>query len=397
MGILIISILLSVYVYKSTNQIEENQYGQNVIRRNEKGVKGHQEKLIVEIGGEKQSIDVTVSNLNYTKEELAKTFDTAIDSLESLIIGENKSLDNVRHDLELIRAIPETGIRVGWELDSYQHMDPKGNFQDGTLSDEGAILGLKAILTYEGATVIHEMYAHLYPKEYSPFDNQVKALMENLEKEDKETRYSEYLILPSQVENQPISWQNPTNYDFIGIIFLGITATFLLLLLEKQKEKEALKRRKNQMTLDYPKIISTFTLFLEAGMTPRNAWFKIVQTYLKQKDEKNVRHAYEEMLVTMYEIKGGRPEAACYESFGNRCGIIYYRKFGGIVAQNIKKGTKGMAAILKAQVEQAREERKNTAKRLGEEAGTKLLLPMFLMLGIVLVVIIIPAFLSIQV
>ena len=42
------------------------------------------------------------------------------------------------------------------------------------------------------------------------------------------------------------------------------------------------------------------------------------------------------------------------------------------------------------------EERKNRAKQLGEEAGTKLLLPMFLMLAVVLAVVIIPAFLSIQ-
>ena len=40
-------------------------------------------------------------------------------------------------------------------------------------------------------------------------------------------------------------------------------------------------------------------------------------------------------------------------------------------------------------------ERKNIAKRLGEEAGTKLLLPMFLMLAVVLVIVIGPAFLSI--
>lgn len=42
----------------------------------------------------------------------------------------------------------------------------------------------------------------------------------------------------------------------------------------------------------------------------------------------------------------------------------------------------------------ALEERKNMALRLGEEAGTKLLIPMFLMLGIVIVVLIVPAFMS---
>lgn len=41
------------------------------------------------------------------------------------------------------------------------------------------------------------------------------------------------------------------------------------------------------------------------------------------------------------------------------------------------------------------EQRKNLAKKLGEEAGTKLLLPLFLMLGVVMIMIVVPAFLAI--
>ena len=43
------------------------------------------------------------------------------------------------------------------------------------------------------------------------------------------------------------------------------------------------------------------------------------------------------------------------------------------------------------------EERKARAKRLGEEAGTKLLVPMFFMLAVVLVIVIVPAFMSVQI
>ena len=40
------------------------------------------------------------------------------------------------------------------------------------------------------------------------------------------------------------------------------------------------------------------------------------------------------------------------------------------------------------------EQRKTMARRLGEEAGTKLLVPLFLMLGIVMVIIMVPAMMS---
>jgi hypothetical protein len=45
---------------------------------------------------------------------------------------------------------------------------------------------------------------------------------------------------------------------------------------------------------------------------------------------------------------------------------------------------------------QAFESRKNTAKRMGEEAGTKLLMPMFGMLAVVFIMVMVPAFLSMQ-
>ena len=52
--------------------------------------------------------------------------------------------------------------------------------------------------------------------------------------------------------------------------------------------------------------------------------------------------------------------------------------------------------ILTREAEDAFEDRKNLAKKLGEEAGTKLMIPLFLMLIVVFAIVIIPAFLSIK-
>ena len=52
--------------------------------------------------------------------------------------------------------------------------------------------------------------------------------------------------------------------------------------------------------------------------------------------------------------------------------------------------------MLTKEAGQAYEERRQTAKKQGEEISTKLLLPMSLMLIVVLVIVIVPAFLSIS-
>ena len=77
--------------------------------------------------------------------------------------------------------------------------------------------------------------------------------------------------------------------------------------------------------------------------------------------------------------------------------MIQYMKFSNLLVQNLKKGSNGILEALRQEAKKAFEDRINMARKLGEEAGTKLLLPMMLMLGIVMVLIIIPAYFSFSV
>lgn len=103
------------------------------------------------------------------------------------------------------------------------------------------------------------------------------------------------------------------------------------------------------------------------------------------------------MQKTCREMESGHTEAESYENFGRRCKVQAYVRFGALLSQNLRKGTRGLTELLKMEAIQAFEDRKARARRLGEEAGTKLLLPMFLMLTVVLVIVIVPAFLSMQI
>ena len=395
--ILLCSILLSLFLYMERGKLEETEDGQVILSRNEKGEGAHSLQLVAEIGEESKEVEVNVSGQAYERSELELVFNQGIEELEQLILGDNESLDLVTRDLKFVETLFNRKIRVEWSLENYEYMNHRGKLVEENIPSEGVIVTIEAILIYEENRVIHQMAAHLYQKEYSQIEQQVMSLEREIEKRDQSTRETEYLILPTHVGDQPISWQLPSNYDFLGIIILGIIIATLYALSEKQKEKDKKQKRQTQMLLDYPKVIETFTLFTGAGMSPRMAWFKIAETYLEQKKEKEKRYVFEEMVFTMYEIKGGKSEAVCYEDFGNRCGITYYRKLGALIAASIKKGGRGMAIHLRSLGEHAREERKNTAKRLGDEAGTKLMLPMFLMLGIVLIIVILPAFMSIQI
>ncbi len=179
--------------------------------------------------------------------------------------------------------------------------------------------------------------------------------------------------------------------------FLLLALWALLFARRKSAIDKAMKEREKQMRMDYPKIVSKLTMLFSAGLTIRESWEKIVVAYIRQREAgKKVRYAYEEMLLAYRELQGGMSEGEVYNRFGRRCKLAGYMKLSALLVQNLKKGNKGLGELLAYEGVQAMEERKSLAKKLGEEGATKLLLPMLLMLAIVIVILIVPAFMTLQ-
>ena len=114
----------------------------------------------------------------------------------------------------------------------------------------------------------------------------------------------------------------------------------------------------------------------------------------RNRKKKKKHYAYEEMVSTYYEMQSGISEARAYENFGKRCGESVYIKLGSMLSGNLQKGSEGLAKLLQEEADLSMEERRRMAKKLGEEAGTKMLAPMMLMLLIVLVILMVPALIA---
>lgn len=59
-----------------------------------------------------------------------------------------------------------------------------------------------------------------------------------------------------------------------------------------------------------------------------------------------------------------------------------------------KNGSKNLRETLRLEMADAFEQRKHQAKRMGEKAGTKLLIPLFLLLAVVMAMITVPAWIA---
>ena len=171
----------------------------------------------------------------------------------------------------------------------------------------------------------------------------------------------------------------------------------LLLHAKVNSDKQHLaKKREQQLLLDYSEVVSKLVVYIGAGLTLRNSWERIVAGYDAgvKEGKRGVRPVYEEMMKTVSQLSSGVSESRAFGEFGRRCGLQSYLKLSALLEQSQKNGSRQLRQSLELEMISAFEQRKNLAKKLGEEAGTKLLIPLLLMLGVVMAMIVLPAFLS---
>lgn len=394
-GILLISSFLALVLFLfdskeagNTNQVVRNTYG--------KGSKSETYEVTVGEVLQEEPITVEVGEREYSSQEIQEIFKTVIEELDELILGENESLDHVGQNLNLVTSIKEYPVQIQWELDSYDVMNVYGEIQTEHTKEEGTLIELRAALSCGKEKALYVTNAMVYPKTRGAKEGLLHQVTSLLKQKEEKTREEEIFVLPTSVDGQKIQWRKKTEPRWCYVLLLGCVVACFLPLLQKQKESKQKEERKQQMLTDYPEIISKLTMLLSTGMTVKNVWEKMVLSYEEHKKQNGQRAAYEEMSYSFYEMQGGVPEGEAYERFGRRCGVPAYVKFGALLSQNLRKGTKGLTDLLALESIQAFENRKSRARRLGEEASTKLLIPMFAMLGVVLIIVVVPAFLSMQ-
>lgn len=346
-------------------------------------------------GKELLDYNMTVKNRVYTKQEADELFEEASSQLESLILKKNPSLDRVTGDLDLVESIPGYPFVVSWKLDNYEVMHLDGSLNEDNISEDGDIVTLTAIFSYEDYKWQQVFYANLFPRELGPAEMAFKEIKKLLQKADEESVMEERILLPESYNGEELIWsEKVTDNSFLLLLLtlIGGAASYVL----KDKElKKAMDERNKQMLQDYPQFVSQLVLYMGAGMTVRNIILKLSEGYAgKRKNGEEKRYLYEELLRSSREMSTGASEGEAYERLALRCGGQQYTRLVTLLSQNLRKGNSELLPLLQEESKKAFEERMDKARKAGEEAGTRLLLPMIIMLVIVMIVIMIPAYMA---
>lgn len=371
----------------------------NVLERQAYGDGNYDAELIWEIPEKEleQELSVHVAEQGLTKEEQQALLAAAEQEIAETFPGENESVDEIRKDVCIQSQYQDGQVTADWSFDSYQYVDLEGHVMNDSLEEEEILVKAVVELGCDSQTLEYQFFFQICPKIYSEKEKINNKLKQELIKKNEKTNDST-LILPESIDDQTIIWKEKSERMPLKLLFLGMIAAGCVPLVEKSRKQEEEKRRKEKLQSEYPELVSKLTILLGAGMTLFSAWNKITTNYSNKRKNNMIpiHPLYEEMLITCHEIESGVGEARAYERFGERCGLHRYRKFCSLLVQNLRKGTRGLVQLLEEEVSDAFEERKNLAKKSGEEAGTKMLFPMMMMFGIIIVIIMVPAFLSLQ-
>jgi hypothetical protein len=331
--------------------------------------------------------------------------------MEEQIRGENLSLYEVNQNLKLPSRLPTYGVRLKWYSSDPSLLDTSGKLLREVDAPEDVLLSVQlsvdvlpelsedGIADEDDTIRYHQDYeipVRVIPAERAEEEMLLADYESWIAKADVAQQGKEVLTLPAEYEGHRLTYRTKERDGYESILLVGLMAAVLLWARDQSSKKEKEKQRERELLLDYADLLSKLVVLTGAGLTIRNAWEKMVHDYeaAKMTGKQKKRAAYEEMRLTCEQMRNGVSESEAYREFGKRCGMQQYLKLSGLLEQNRRTGTKNLRDIFQTEMADALEQRKNLALRLGEEAGTRLLIPLFLMLGIVMVMIMVPAMMS---
>ncbi|MBE6014469.1 MAG: hypothetical protein E7241_03785 [Lachnospiraceae bacterium] len=375
------------------------------IKRNEYGGGEKQVSVIAKYQDQSKKIDVTVGEKEYTKEEMESIFESEFVNLEEIFLKDNKSFEAIAGPVNPVDSCHEGIIEVSWRFSDYEVLDGDGNFHKERLkelleeSDSDVYPGtVTAILNYRDIKK-EKTWDVGFVMGDSDGEESIAFEMESaIRQAEKKSLTEDYYTLPSKVLGMDVSWQEPPAGGHGALAVMGLLAVAAIFPLMDYELKNKVKARDEELLLDYSDFVSKISILLTAGISLTNAWSRISKSYEeKVRRGGRKRYLYEEMLICEREMANKTSGALAIEHFGERCGIPCYKRFATLIIQGMKKGMSGLEDSLALEVKDSFELRKNKAKALGEEASSKLLIPMAMMLGVVLIILIAPAFMSLSV
>ncbi len=340
--------------------------------------------------GGKEQVTLHVARKQYTEKQIEKIFNKRKSELIKAVLGKNESQDKVSQNLNLVTEIGEEEIFVSWTISDSSKISYDGELSE-KIAKEGEAVTLTATMTLEKNTCDYSFTVNVFPPQKTErLGEQLQEYVNGNEKDKVQVK------LPDEIDGEKVHYRSISSKISGYVLIIGFIISVGLFFLKDKELKKQVEERNRQLFNDYPEIVSKILLYYSAGLSIRGTIERIVKAYEEEKADnaKWYRYGYEELSMCLMKMKSGVSEISAMNQYGARCKLHCYIKLAGLMEQNMRRGTKELSLVLKGELKEAMNEKKNQMLRNGGQISTKLLGPMVIMLLIAIVIIMVPAFMS---
>lgn len=383
----IVGIVASVGEYLNNKVLFDN-----LLERPAVGESDETEELEYTTDDNTTDITIDVPAKLHTKEEKESLVDKAKEEIEETFKGDNEDLDCVNKPVVMKEKYSDGMVKAEWQLSNYKIVGSEGEINYDNLEKE-TIIEATVTLTCEDYTDLYSFSFQVEPLDTTSsygIDYYIRKIISDLFDTDEAV-----IELPERIGEKDVTWSKKYTYLGAKIGLLGAFAAIAMVLGQMKEEKTKKEKYTKSLIRDYPKIVESLALYVGAGLSVKNAMFRISDEYIRRR-AKAREPGFEGVLRMCREMEEGRSELKAYELLTVYCPTREYRRLSSLLSSNLKKGTKGMIEELNNEEKEAFEMQKQYVRIAGEEASTKLLFPMIGLLGIVLVIIIAPSIFNMQ-
>lgn len=171
-------------------------------------------------------------------------------------------------------------------------------------------------------------------------------------------------------------------------LVMGVGLAILLPVALFRDLQKKVKTREIDILLELPEFLNKIILLVGAGETVQKAMVRCV----KRKENAKDHPLYKELFQMINEMDNGYSFQQGLESFSKRCGVQEVSVFTTTVLLNFRRGGGEFGLALRDLSRTLWDKRKAVSRIRGEQASSKMVLPMVLIFLIVMVLVGMPAF-----
>ncbi len=328
-------------------------------------------------------VNLVVMPMEYTVEEFYEKSERLFRDFEAELVGDNEDLLHIRGDIH-IPENPEKVFDITWMSDSPEILASTGEVNIDGIADK-AFVTLTASIEYGELSASHEYRLGIEGRKETTIIGLVESELYDLEQKNRNQRE---ILIPKDLSGVKISLEQEKNNTSVYVFLLGTLFCIILAFGKAAGLKQNTRNRDRRLMDLYPWFVNSLWLTLGAGLTVKSGIKQLIA------EGENENPLVLELEYAINQIDSGLDEAMVYEDLGRRIGLNAYVRLMHQLSRNLKIGTKDLLGLMEDELAAALEIRKENAKRKGEEASTKLLFPMIVLLLIVMLMIITPVLIS---